>query len=254
MTQRHVQSGLPEPCPLCLERKKLSAEDIMPRWCRRLVLRLFPPKIGEAPPDRITLRICTECNGRLAALYENSASELVSPMIRRSDRRFSPRDQGIVGRWIIKTTLLLKIKDAILRGADYELERVLLVKMNEAGSPPDGSSVRVASYPAGEDPSADEPANLAELLPGGPPPHIRAFGIHTVGYLAFEVIVSDPADALRFIARTEESDQLVRIWPPSVEDIGYPPARILTQTDIVAIRQAVVSVTGGGFHQWTWGP
>jgi len=132
----------------------------MPLWARRLVLGLAPPLMGQPAPKRITIRICKNCNGRIGALYENSASQLVSPMISDLAIRLTPRQQAIVGRWAIKTTLLLGVKDAIDSGSNSNPARVFLLRLNDEGALPDGSSVRIGRYPAAEPDSRTETADL----------------------------------------------------------------------------------------------
>jgi hypothetical protein len=190
----------------------------------------------------------------MGALYENGASQLVSPMISDLAVRLTARQQAIVGRWAIKTTLLLGVKDAIDSGSNSNPARLFLLRLNDEGAPPDGSSVRVGRYPAAEDDPEGETANLGELLPGGPPPKVGLYGVHTLGYLAFEVIVGNSLSTLQFIARTEDSDRLIRIWPPNIKGVDYPPRHILTRTDVAAMRNALSAAMGGTHTRRVWGP
>lgn len=212
---------------------------MLPRWARTHALRLFPPKIGRPFPPRIKLRICTDCNHQMGRRYEDRASPLIKPMMQGLARQLTPLQQGDISRWMVKTTLLLSIANRIKNRRDYEPTRQLLLTMLDEDAPPAGTSVRVGRFPAaGEEGAADGNANLADLLPGGPPPRMHFYAVTTLAHFAFEMVMTNSPDALHFIARTEASDRLVRLWPPQIGTAHYPPPHDITAADITAMRQA----------------
>jgi hypothetical protein len=200
------------------------------------------------------MRICTICNSRMATVYEDSAAPVLKPLMADVAVPLTTNQQRIAGRWVIKTTLLFSVARSIDIGADYQAARRHLLRLTEGNIPPDGASVRIGRYPAAQDDPEGQTADEASLLPGGPPKNVETFGLHSLGYLAFEVVVGDPREIYNFMGRTKDSDRLIRIWPPRLESIGFPPQQILTRTDLAAMRNAFNrGLTGWGFRA-AWGP
>jgi hypothetical protein len=242
---------------LCQEVKPLNNEDVMPTWTRTLLLRLFPPAANQQHPARLKIRICGDCNDRMGSLYENAAAPLLTPMMSGLARSLTVEQEATASAWIIKTTLLFAIRAAVSARLTCEPQRTVLVEMNKEGTPPQGSSVRVGQFPPLSDPTVDAPADLSRLLPGGPPRQIQTFGIHSLGYLAFEVVVASPRETLDFMARSEQSDRLLRIWPPDLRGVEYPPHQVVTKTDLAALRgafTAVAEANPGVRIREMWGP
>lgn len=227
----------PAPCRLCLRTRKLNDEDVLATWARKFTLRMFRED-GQANPPRIKLRICTECNARMGRRYEDVAAPLIKPLMLGQEVSLTVQEQADISRWVIKTTLLLNVKERIRSGRDYETIRQLLAAMIEVDVPPPGCSVRIGRFPAEEDDPPDVAANLAEILPGGPPSTILFCAVASFGQLGIDVVMTNPADLVDFIARTETSDRLVRIWPPTVQGAEFPPMHLLTRADATALREA----------------
>jgi hypothetical protein len=62
----------------------------------------------------------------------------------------------------------------------------------------------------------------------------------------FEVACGDPTNILAFIARTPDSDWFHRVWPPRLEAVAYPTAKVLVAADIRGMRVAFRAKTPNG--------
>jgi hypothetical protein len=243
-----------EPCPVCHELKHRNDEDILPRWARGHALRLFPLRIGQQYPRRIKLRICRDCNDLMASRFEDHVAPLITRMMEGNPVSLNAQQQEDVSGWVIKTTLLMGLKEEVAKGRPNEPARLALLPLITAGVIPPGSSVRIAEFPAGEDAPPDETADLAQLLPGGPPMPLHFFGVNTLARVAFEVILGEPSAVSRFIQRTPDTDRLRRIWPPPSGEVPLPPPHVLTRGDVAALRTALRAVVSGPFVRHAAGP
>ena len=226
----------------------------MPTWARNLVLEMGPPKVGQQHPRRLKLRICVSCNSKMAARYENTTAELLKPIVKGPPvRGLAPEAQSLIGRWIIKTTLLFIIRDAIPTGVDHRRESDALLQMNRGALPPDGFSVRVGHFLADDDP-ADRPGEgLRGSLLGAKP--LALFAFHTLGHVVMEVVAGPPDRTLDFIDRTNDDERFLRVWPPSDKVADYNPAGILTNNDVDVMRLQMLELNGvTRCFRHTWGP
>jgi hypothetical protein len=173
----------------------------------------------------------------MARRYEDRVAPLVKPMMWGKDRHLTEGQQTHVARWVLKTSLLLAILKIIKSGGDPERTRQTLVHMLDVDVPPDGSSVRIGRFTAGEG-MHNEKARMAKLLPGGAPKGVVSFGVSSFAHLVFEHLVDDSRSIATFIAGTKRSDRLIRIWPPQVEGIDFPPPHVFTDADMAALRAA----------------
>lgn len=226
----------------------------MPTWARNLVLEMGPPKERQQHPRRLKLRICVSCNSEMAVRYEQTTADLLKPMVRGRDvTGLSPKAQSLIGRWIIKTTLLFIIRDAIPTGVDHRRESHALVQMNRGALPPDGFSVRIAQFLAEDDPSDRPGDGLRGSLDGAQP--LGLFAFHTLGRLCMEVVAGPPNRTLDFIDRTQDDGRLLRVWPPSVKVADYVPSGVLTKNDIEVMRKQMFELNGATrSFRHTWGP
>lgn len=225
------------PCPLCLERKPLNDEDVLPDWARSEAFDIFPPPEARSYPPRIKLRICIDCNTTMARRYEDRVAPLVKPMMWGKDRHLTEGQQAHVGRWMLKTSLLLGILKIIESGGDPGPTRQTLVHMLDVDVPPDGSSVRIGRFTAGKR-MHNEKARMAKLLPGGAPKGLVSAGVSSFANVVFEHLMGDPRSIDSFVAGTKRSDRLIRIWPPQVEGVDFPPPHVFTGADMAALRAA----------------
>lgn len=174
----------------------------------------------------------------MGRLYEDAAAPLIKPMMRDQVANLSPQDQTDITRWIIKTTLLLGIRERVSSRKPYEWARALLIGMARDGTVPPGSSVRIGRFTAGLGADSGNDAPLVDLMPGGAPPPMNLYTVITLAHFAFELVMPKSSDSLEFIARTAACHRLVRIWPPRIGGAEFPPPESLTASDIALLRSA----------------
>jgi len=241
-------------CALCRDTGPLTDEDILPLWARSELFALFPPKPSQSRPARIKIRICQDCNRRMGRRFEATAAPILKPLLSGRSGSLGPDEQCVISYWAIKTILLLGIANLRKVGRNYERDRTRLIQLADGREPPNGTSVRMARYPAGPD-GTEEGARLAEILPDGAPRGVENVGVFSLGYVAFEVVVANPDEMMRFISLTRGSDKLVRIWPIQLQAVSFPPPLVLARADLTAMQAAFDKhLVGGVTSRHSWGP
>jgi hypothetical protein len=224
-----------EPCPICRLPKRRNSEDILPTWARKLLHQSVPRDGTWDFPARVTIRICSDCNSQMATVYEDTTSHILKPMIMGSSvTALSRRDQALVGRWCIKTVMLLHLKQAMSLGVFHEEDAQYLHDMNKGGPPPVGAAARVGKY-AGEKSDNGPGEPLRGSLRGAQP--LVSFSYMVIGALTVEVLSGTPSAAMDFVDRTQDDDRLVRVWPPSLRSIDFPPSGAITDADLDAMSR-----------------
>jgi hypothetical protein len=220
---------------VCEVRPANTKEDILPQWARARLAGLGTFPKNQAPS--VLTRLCGDCNGTYARLYENAAAPVLAPMMDGTHCRLRSMDQEVISRWVLKTSLLLfltKAHDAPVgdRGLARDVLRHLKVQQAEVAS----SFVRLGAcnfVDAGNVP------NEALHAPGPLPP-IAWGGVSTLGCIVWEAAVGDPNDVEPFAQSCPDSDALVRICP-SQDDVEWPPPRRMIAADIHNLRVAWLS-------------
>jgi len=235
-------------CPICGGNGKQTAEDVMPLWVRKATLSLVPIDASEYPP-RMTLRICRDCNSQMAARYEDKASTVLAPMMANKPTTLSTRQQSIIGRWFIKTTLLMNLADQLKRGGVILEDRDALRRMNQDGAVREGISIRIGRYSSIEGDPDGTLAQLELVVPGGYPASTAYYSATTLGFVAFEMIICNPNSAIEFTSRLAGNQRLVPIWPPALAPVAWPPAETLTREDLAAMRNELTRVAGSAGYR-----
>lgn len=239
--------GQPPPtpvCPICGLPASLTDEDMVPLWLRRTVFDLYPLGPKEQAMPRATLRICHPCNRQLKIVFEDHVSEFAKPMVRGQPILLSPRQQVILGSWAAKTGLIISLSDTRPGHLGREETRELLVNTMSTGLPPVQTSVRIMRIEKG--PDTGERGPIPHLLPS-PPPRVGWFGCFSFGYMALELLMGSPDQLLPFIARTQDDDWFIRVWPPDIPQQRkvWPPPQSLRRSDYRRLKQAWIDAQAG---------
>lgn len=237
-----------EPCPICGGNGKQTAEDLMPQWVRRATLSLVPITPEEYPP-RMTLRICRSCNSQMAARYEDRASPILAPMMADKPAMLAPRSQSIIGRWFIKTTLLMNLADQLKHGAIILSDRDALLRMNQDGAVRDDVSIRIGRYSAVDGDPVETRSQLDRIVPDGYPASTSYYSATTLGFVAFELIICESQSALEFASFAAGNQRMIPIWPPRLEPVAWPPPETFTRQDLAAMRAELTRVTGNAGYR-----
>lgn len=232
-------------CPICMVRPANTVEDVMPQWTRTEALRISPPNPGQQSPARLTLRICKECNGQMGRLFEANAAQLIVPMMRGQSVLLDTNDQGIVGQWAIKTSLMFRIREAIYTSTPYESERRSLVELNR-GAAPSSYVVRLARFEHDSDGDAGQELIEARVEVR----NTRWQMLSTLGRLAIQVVEATSANAVPTLGRQIEDARFVQVTPPGLTPIALPSNTRLRKPDVAAIRAKL----GTSYFQFAWGP
>lgn len=234
-------------CPICAERRELNDEDVLPQWVRRgwkaLVEQAFPGLVWQVPSFKF--RICTVCNSQMGELFEEQAAPILKPMMAGHVVLLTPRQQGLVGAWITRTNLALSLRRqtmaASLSGTPpneiHEATRAALHAMILTGIPPLRTSVRIGLL---DFRGAKDEVTPAEkrFQPSPPFPKAILWGSSGFAYLIFDYIVGEPDGVAVLEDRITDEDWLIRVWPPQVEEILWPPPNIFLRGDRDALAQA----------------
>jgi hypothetical protein len=224
----------PRKCPLCLANPADTREDVLPQWARKRIRKLGVYKGNQVPS--LLLPLCGDCNGTFGRRYENETAPILGPMTDGESRLLSPSDQEIIGRWIIKTLLLGALDPGVaVPAAQRRQIRRLCCEMRDHGTPPHQSFVRLAAF----DP--DQPVDTDghdALHRNGYLPTLLARATQLMGHLAWEVAVGAPREMERFVASCQDNESLIRIWPPQLVSVSWPPPVKLVYRDILTLRLA----------------
>jgi hypothetical protein len=167
-------------------------------------------------------------------VFENDASALIGTMISGQHIVLTPRQQCLVAGWLTKFVVLGRLATSHDNEAECELPRTLLLDMMGHGLPPGGTSVRIAQRDPSWVADAEPTSEVSHLLPEPLTPPLYV-GVTALGCFAFEVVVGDVGDMLKFIAQTDDDDWFIRVWPPGSEEKCWPPDGVLTQVDILSL-------------------
>ena len=235
----------PRACPLCLSRPANTKEDILPQWVREIVLHSFGPSDGEQRPPRIVMPLCITCNATLNNRFEIPAQPILAPLFRGEDATLTPSQQAVASSWIIKGELLMFFWRAHEHPEhpNADMFRQIVVDMMTRSGPPHQTSIRLGRVDPRENP---RPAGTsAGLLPLAVPQSLM-HSVSTTGPVFWEAVVAADGELDEFIAGTEDCHDLVRLWPPSVTPISWPPSSTLTFGQVEAMRAAWKEAAGPG--------
>jgi hypothetical protein len=235
----------PRICPICLTRRANTKEDILPQWVREIVLKSFGPGKGRQLPPRIVMPMCDTCNGTLNGRFEIPARPILAPLFRGEIATLTPSQQSLASGWIIKGELLMFFWRAHEHPEHPHAETIrrIVVEMMECGLPPNQTTVRLGRVDPRENP---RPAGTTDgLLPAAVPQSLM-HSVSTTGPVFWEAAVGVEVELGAFIAAAEDGHHLVRLWPPSVLPIKWPPAKTLTFGQVEAMRTAWKEAGGPG--------
>jgi hypothetical protein len=221
-------------CPLCLAKPADTREDVLPQWARKRIRKLGTYKGNQLPS--VLLPLCRDCNSTLGRRYENETAPILGPMIDGESRLLSPSDQEIIGSWVIKTLLLCALDPSVaVEPGQREQIRRLCCEMRDHKRPPHQSFVRLAAF------DCDQPVDAKgndKLHRPGYLPTLLARATQFMGQVAWEVAIGAPRELERFVASCEDNESLVRIWPPQLVSVSWPPPVKLVYRDVLTLRLA----------------
>ena len=219
-------------CPVCTKRPADTKEDIVPNWARRRI-RAFGQYPGNQLPSEL-MPMCRQCNSAFGKLYENEAALVIGPMVSGEQCLLSISDQQLVGRWIIKTMMVFYLARADLTAHQLRFVRDIVSHMKVYKTPPHQSFVRIGSL------NPHQAADHSYLHPHkvGPLPRNVLFGVASLGWLVWEMAVGDPRVMEPFVSSCLDNDALVRVWPPQLVPLPWPPPTRCTESDLYTLRHA----------------
>ncbi len=206
----------------------------MPQWVRKRIRKLGVYVGNQVPSVRMPL--CKDCNGTFGRKYENETAPILGPMMDGESRFLAPSDQEVVGRWIVKTVLLSALDPRLaVPGPEREEIRRLCCDMRDHGTPPHQSFVRIAGFDRDQPIDADGHDDLHRT---GYLPTLLTRATQISGHVAWEAGVGAPRELERFVAFSSDNDLLVRIWPPQLVVVQWPPPIKLVYRDILKLKLA----------------
>lgn len=222
-------------CKLCGRARRLTDEDIVPLWARKLLIEAHGPFPRGQNPARIKMRICEECNSSLGARFERLAATDLPDLLLGKSTTLTPQRQRRLGTWITKTSLMGSLAGAKPSDWGYEMLRDALGWMIDHRIPPHQTSVRIGLFEHSHDTLLDG-RDVATLLPIGSIPRTTYFSLTTMGVMYWEMVYGPPADILNFIAWADANPgPLQRVWPPQ-QQMDWPPTGVITAADITRMR------------------
>lgn len=178
-------------------------------------------------------------------MFEDEAAPLIKPMVKGEPILLSPRQQVFLGGWITKTALIINLSDTPTHDPTRDETRQYLNETMETGLPPVQTSVRIMRVQEGPDLGGS--SSVSHLLPE-PLPAGDSLALLNFGYVAFELILGSRDEVLPFVARTQDNDWFVRVWPPDIPQHRkvWPPSKSLSRGEYRRVKQAWVQAQRGG--------
>ena len=206
----------------------------MPQWARKRNRKLGDYLGGQVPS--VLIPMCKSCNSLLGRRYENEAAPILGPMMDGEARLLSPSDQELIGSWVIKTLLVgaLDPKEPV-PAAQREQIRRLCCEMRDHGTPPHQSFVRLAAY------DHDQPVTAGghgDLHRCGYLPTCLVRATNLSAHAVWEVAVGTHREMKDFVEGCADNDSLVRIWPPQLVSVQWPPPVKLVLVDVLRLKAA----------------
>lgn len=144
--------------------------------------------------------------------------------------RLTPRQQEIIARWVVKTVLVITIRDQRAGAPVIEQMRVRLVELMKDGTPSDDTTVRIA-YVSDEADQSGRPFLPVDLERG-----YEIGAVFPLPHLLCETLTGPRPIVISFIEATQHDDRLIRIWPPQITDALWPPSIPLSLADAEALK------------------
>ena len=222
-------------CPVCGERPADTKEDLVPNWARKRIRKLGTYSGNNVPS--LLMPICSNCNRAFGRLYENDAARVLGPMVDGQARSLTLEDQEVVGRWIVKSSLMFYLGRAPAGSPPdrLSLARALCRTMRKTRTVPHQSFVRIGWTDARH---PDGPQVQPLLHEVGHLPETAFHGSSSLGYVAWEVAIGAPELLGSFVMACRDNDALFRVWPPQTAAREWPPAIALTTRDRYRLRLA----------------
>jgi hypothetical protein len=157
--------------------------------------------------------MCGTCNGALNSRFEIPAQAILGPLFRGENATLTPSQQSLASGWIIKGELLMFFWHAHEHPEhpNAEMLRQIVVDMMARGLPPHQTTIRLGRVDPRETP---RPADTTMGLLPAAVPQCWMHSVSTIGPLFWEAVVAAEGELDAFIAATDDSDHLIRLWPP----------------------------------------
>jgi hypothetical protein len=225
-------------CPVCIDRRADTKEDVVPQWARDEYAK-FGEYSGGLPS--VLMPMCSICNGQFGRNFENFAAPIMrrmvsgEPVANGRHLTLTPTQQTIIGEWTIKTLLLTYLARSQGPADKLEMCRQICCDMKVHKTPPHQSFVRIGWINA--HPHRDQGPPHQDLHEVGSLPGAAYFGVCSLGFLVWEAVVGDPHDMEPFVNRVEDTDHLIRVWPPQIGSTRWPPRFAMSDADLDVLRQ-----------------
>jgi len=215
-----------------MKRRANTKEDIVPDWARQRIR-----KLGQYPGDQLPselMPMCSDCNGTFGRKFEDVTAPVLGPVVEGEDHQFSVPDQYLTARWIVKTMLLFQLARADLTVNQLMLARDILSDMKVKKGVPGSALVRVGSI----DPHDAQGLAHEDTHTLGSLPETAVFAVSSLGWLVWEMALGDANHMEPFVRSCVDNELFLRVWPPQVTSLQWPPAAHCMESDLHKMRQA----------------
>jgi hypothetical protein len=189
-------------------------------------------------PKVVLKPVCRGCQERLNTEFEIPTRSLIEQMLDGRSLDLIPAQQMQLAGWFVKTAFIIVMAREAIGGVvlgptgSGETLRLLLVGMIEKGSPPVHTTARLANLAFVE----ERPGR--RFLPEGWPGD-RPFFLSSLVFLpgiVSEVLVAREVPRMHYINATDLDDRFVRVWPPHLGAVAWPPKLAVGVLDVVRLQ------------------
>lgn len=201
--------------------------------------------LAQQMPSQL-LSICRRCNSEMGEKFDDPTAPILKPMMDGYEVTLTPQAQVRVATWLLKYVLLgtLQIivnpKTGTLQ-QDEPLRKYLADRLRHmlmTRTPPPGTFVRIAAVNM-SDATPLSVDSIRAYEPANDAPEGVISGAGRFGVFMYDGFIGSEDEVFDLINRAvDDKGRLIRIWPPQVEDVLWPPRPLFSESEYWSLVQA----------------
>ena len=227
-------------CPLCLTKGRLTREDAIPVWLRKVTLEGSGLPRRDWPP-KLTIQICESCNSQLGRRHEDPVSKILKPLVAGKLTTLDPGEQRAIASWVLKTDVMIVLANEGKRCGEQDIEWLSSLRdflMDEEAAVAGSKASASVSLTAFGTYEPNGPLLPVPQLPTSWPRPALLVALGRFGYLGWQTFVGPVSDVTALAVALENDDRFAQVCPDRRISVAWPPRVALTNLDAQALADA----------------
>lgn len=187
-----------------------------------------------------TRKPCVSCNGWMNQTFEIPTADLLKLMMEHAQRvTLESADQELVARWVVKTTMMLRLTHQ--HRPQYPTREYRRLRETGAIGPSWKVWIGAQTFPNKRQSHHNLAAKSPVSIPRTFAPYINGM-TQSIGHLVMQVLYKGGRDDWTVQNGAESIGIVKRIWPVSIRPVVWPPRFVLTPNDVRELGRSTVSV------------